>query len=91
MAPWTTEARSTRSLRSWRRPRRDAADVEQVVDQADHVGDLALHEGAGLVDGGGVFAGEAHDLEAVADGGQGVAELVGEGGEELVLLAILLA
>ena len=66
----------------------DAGDVEQVVDQPDHVPELPLHHGAGLGDGVGVAAGEPHDLQAVAERGERVAQLVGQQREELVLAPV---
>ena len=67
---------------------RDARDVEQVIDQAREVIDLAFD----YVDGGlGAFVGLRRALEKFrcsADGSQRIAQLVRQHGEELVLLAI---
>ena len=68
----------------------DAGDVEQVVDQPHHVPELPLHHGPGLGDGVGVAGREPHHLQAVAERGQRVAQLVGQQGEELVLPPVLL-
>ena len=63
----------------------DPGDVEQVVDEPDHVPELPLHHVAGLGDGVGVARRQPHHLQAVADRGERVAQLVGEQREELVL------
>ena len=70
----------------------DPRDVEQVVDEPGHVPDLPAHEldrpvevSLALVLLGVPLA---EHLECVIDGGQGVAQLVGEHRQELVLLAV---
>src|SRR5262249_42746779 len=68
--------------------RGDARHVHEVVDQPRQVVDLAVQHGEGLGGGGGVAEAQAEDLHGVADGGQGVAQLVGEHGEEVVLAAV---
>ena len=70
------------------RPARDARNVEQVVHQADHLFQLPLHRAARLVHGVLVVAGDSDDFERIADGGQGISELVGERGQEFVLAAV---
>ena len=55
----------------------DAGDVEQVVDQPDHVRELPVHHGTGLGDGV-LVPRQPHHLEAVAQGRQRVPQLVGE-------------
>jgi hypothetical protein len=47
----------------------DPRDVEEVVDEAYHVPQLALHHGAGLGDGVGIAARQPHHVEAAAQGG----------------------
>ncbi len=68
----------------------DAGNVHQVVHEARHLADLALHHVAG---GPGLDAigSELKDLEACPDGGERVSQLVGEGGEEFVLPLVLIA
>ena len=70
---------------------RDARHVEQVVDQARHVGDLALDHVAapGPVGLGRAFAPE--DRDRGADRRERVAQLVRQRGDELVLAAVGLA
>jgi hypothetical protein len=68
----------------------DAADVEQVVHEPAEVVQLPLHHDARLVDRLAVAARQPHDLQAVAQRRQRVAQLVGEHGEELGLAAVLL-
>ncbi len=65
----------------------DAADVEQVVDQMDHLTELAFDDVASAVDGL-RLARQGHDLERIADRRERIAQLVGEGGEEFVLAAV---
>ena len=71
-------------------PLGDPRDVEQVVDQAGELLRLPADHLAGpgeLL----VGAGRLGDLHGAVDRGQGVAQLVGEHGEELVLAAVVLA
>ena len=66
---------------------RDARYVEKIVDQARQVRRLPL-EGAELRDLG---AAQAHELDRGRDGGERVAQLVAQHGEELVLAPVGLA
>ncbi len=86
----TTSASSTRRTAQLHLVAVDAGDVEQVVDQPDHVAELPLHHVPGLGDGVGVAGREPHHLQAVAQRGQRVAQLVGQQREELVLAAVRL-
>ena len=65
-------------------PARDARDVEQVVDQPDQVPHLPLRHLEEALSSGDA---RAEELEARAERGERVAQLVGEHGEELVLAA----
>ena len=72
-------------------PVRDPGDVEEVVDQPDQMGHLPLDHLSRLCGAGAVLLAvpEARqDLRRVPDRREGIAELVREGGEELVLPAI---
>ena len=72
-------------------PPRDAGDVQQVVHQAGEMEHLPVdgEQGPlGLIPG---QPGRAQDVQAVADGGERIAQLVAEHGEELVLAAVALA
>src|SRR5207245_839241 len=67
---------------------RDARYVQKIVEQPAHVLDLTIDD---LLGPSLLLAGSADLLahgERVADGGQGVAQLVGEDGEKLVLAAV---
>ena len=66
------------------------ADIEQIVEQARHVLQLALHH---RQHGLRLWLGTRHsqDLDAVADRCERIAQLVGEAREELVLAAIRLS
>ncbi len=66
----------------------DPRDVQKVVDQAGHVAHLTRGEVAGRFNRRGVGAGQANQLQGVADWGQGVAQLVGQHRQELVLAAV---
>jgi hypothetical protein len=68
----------------------DAGQVEEVVHQAGHVPDLALGHRPHLLDQGGVVTAQADDLQCIADGGKGVAQLVGQHRQEIILLPGLL-
>ena len=86
LAPRRRRARP-RSRCSWILPLRDARDVEQVVDQADQMLDLALDDRraprlAGL------DAAQSHQLQRRQDRRQRIAQLVTEHREELVLRAV---
>ena len=77
------------------RPKLDFApheprEVEQVVDEADHVIDLPLEDGDRFFRDFRVDPRGPHDFERVADGGQGITQFVGQRGEEFVLAAISL-
>ena len=65
----------------------DARDVHQVIDQPHHVTDLAIHD---LVGGhrGLARSGEAQQTQRVADGREGIAQLVRQRGEEPVLALV---
>ena len=68
----------------------DPRDVEQVVDQADHLLHLAGDHVARPAEVSAVQSRLLKDLDGVADRGQGVAELVGEHRQEFVLPAVVL-
>ncbi|MNT20416.1 hypothetical protein D3C72_1557240 [compost metagenome] len=59
---------------------RDAGHVQQIIDQVHHLIDLPLHHVAHARHGGGLVGGQAHDLQAVANGGERVAQFVRQGG-----------
>ena len=65
----------------------DAGDVEQIIDDDAEVEDLAVDD---LVTPGDVVLGVglAGDGDGIADGGEGIPQLVGEHGEEFVLVGI---
>ncbi len=67
---------------------RDARDVEQIVDQADQVVDLALDDLALAL---AADTAQLHQLDAGQDGSQRVAQLVAEHGQKFVLAAVRLA
>src|SRR6266545_4128806 len=69
---------------------RDPADVEQVVHEPTEVPHLALDQLARPDDGGVRHLAGRHHGHGVADGGERVAQLVAEHGEELVDLPALL-
>ena len=64
---------------------RDARDVEKVVDQADQLFQLPVDDRAGALAPLGVELRHGHELDGVAHGGERIAQLVGERGEEHVL------
>ena len=67
----------------------DAAQVEEVVDEPHHLPKLPFHDVAGLRPCPCVaLSREPHDLEGVAEGAERAAQLVGEGGQELVLVTV---
>ena len=66
----------------------DPRDVEQVVDHPRHLLDLVLDHLDRPLEVGAAQALDLHDLDGVADRGQGIAQLVGEHGEELVLAPV---
>jgi hypothetical protein len=66
----------------------DATYVEQVVDDPDHLSELALHHCARMLDRASIACFEPHDLQRVADRRQWIAQLVRERGEKFVLAAI---
>ena len=66
----------------------DAGDVEQVVDQVDHVRDLPLHHGAHAGRGHRVVGADAQHVDAVADRRERIAQFVRQHGEELRLAAV---
>ena len=76
---------STRSGCRFSLPRRDPAGVEQVVDQAHEVGELALDHGASAGEGVAVGRRHLHDRDRVADRRQRIAQLVRQHRHELVL------
>lgn len=69
-------------------PAGDAAHVHQVVDERDHVVDLALHHFAQALDRLLVVGRALHHFECVAQRCERVAQLVREDGDELVLAAV---
>ena len=66
----------------------DAGHVEQVFDQPGHVLDLPAHHAPRGLDRGGAGVVGLQQVRGVAQGGQRVAQLVGQQGQELVLAAI---
>ena len=81
-----TSRRSTRSRRSSTLPDGDARDVEQVVDHAREVRDLALDDAGARRVARAVAA--RHHLERGDDRRERIAQLVAEHREELVLRAV---
>ena len=67
---------------------RDARDIEQVIDQTDHLRELAFHHFLRLAAGLRVVARGPEQGQGVAQRGEGVAQFVGQGGQELVLAAV---
>ena len=53
-------------------------DVEQIIDEPGQVGDLAIHQLASPSELGLIRHEPTHYVHGVADGGQGVAKLVGQ-------------
>lgn len=68
----------------------DARRVHQVVDEADHVGELASHHLAGALRGRSGGRQPQH-FEAAAEGSERIAQLVGEGRQEFVFPAVRFA
>ena len=66
----------------------DPRHFEQVVHQAHHVVDLAVHHVADAFADWVVLAGQPQDVQGVANRCERVSQLVGEDGKELVLAAI---
>ena len=87
-ARFMTARRSTRSLREPQLPLGDAADVEQVVHQPDHLLHLPLDDPAGLLDDRVVGPHLPQDAQGVEDGRERVAEFVGQQGHELLLAPV---
>ena len=83
-------ARSTRSLRSCDLAAGDAGHVQQVVHQPGQVLHLPLHHLPVRSMTGRSTAGLLQKVAGVADGGQRVAEFVGQHRQELVLAAVRL-
>ena len=79
-------ASSSRSRAQLDLAARDARHVEQVVDQADQVVDLALDDGALVLER--LVAAQPHQLQRGQDRRQRVAQLVAEHRQELVLGAV---
>ncbi len=69
----------------------DAGDVEQVLDQPRHVAGLADDHAADLADHRLVEGAGPEQMGGGLDRGQGVAQLVGQRGEELLLAPLGLA
>ena len=69
---------------------RDAGDIEQVVDEPDELSHLPLDDVARPV-AALLVGGQLEDGHGVVDGGERVAELVGQHGQELILAAVVLA
>ena len=67
---------------------REARDVEQVVDETDEVAQLALHDVEGAVPGRVIQAETSHELEAVRERRERIANLVGERRDEFILPAV---
>ncbi len=75
-------------------PVRDPGNVEEIVDEPDEMGHLPLDDHSRLRESGPILLSvprARQDLRRVRDGGEGIAELVREGGQELVLPAIHVA
>ena len=53
--------------------------------------DLSIEDAAGRRDGGGIVAGQAHEMDGIADRCERIAELVGDHGQEGVFAAGLLS
>ena len=68
----------------------DSGNLEQVIDQVSHLANLVVDHVAGPAQVGVVRAALLHDLDGVADRGQGVAQLVAQHGQELVLARVCL-
>ena len=66
----------------------DPRQVEQVVDQVDHLLHLAVDDRFARLEGRRIVAGNPHDLQGIADGGEGIPQLVGQRRQELVLVAV---
>ncbi len=66
----------------------DPRHFEQVVHQAHHVADLAVHHVADTFADWVVLAGQSQNMEGIANRCERVSQLVGEDGKELVLAAI---
>ncbi len=64
----------------------DAGHVEEIVDQAHHVPDLSIDHFAFALDG--VRPAQAHQLKGSEDGREGIAQLVTQHRQELVLGAV---
>ena len=84
----TCRHKSKRSRCSRTLPRLMRDTSIQIVHQPRHVPHLTFDNAFGPLADCRVRALESHSLKGVADGGQGVAELVGQGGHELVLAAL---
>jgi hypothetical protein len=69
-------------------PPRQARDIEQVIDEARQVADLAFEHRQDTRQRLRLGAAEAEELQGVGDGSQRVAQLVGEHRQELVLAAV---
>ena len=69
----------------------DAAQIQEVIDQMHHLRHLSLHHRADAIAGVLIAACQAHDLQAIANRGQRVPQLVGQRGEKLVFALVLLA
>ena len=67
----------------------NAGDFEEVIDQSHQVVDLSLHDSV-EIRGGLRRTGEAQDVQGVANRREGIAQLVGERGKELVLSPVRL-
>ena len=65
---------------------RDPGNIEQIVEQADHVRDLAIHDVMDARDQRVVRAGAPQQSQCGADGRQGIAQLVPEHRQEFVFL-----
>ena len=66
----------------------DPRNIKQIVDHARHVLDLVFDHLGGPSEVGTVGPFQLHDLDGVADGRQGIAQFVGEHGQELVLALV---
>src|SRR6266851_5222010 len=67
---------------------RQLSDVEQIADHPRHVLELATHDVVGMADHVGGRGWLLQDLQGIAERGQGIAQLVRQHGQELVLAPI---
>ncbi len=66
----------------------DARDFQQVIDQADHVIHLPFHHLMHALDGTAFGVGQPEEMEAIADQGEQIAQLMGQHRQEFVFAAV---